>query len=86
MPLIPSPSTRGQYIVRAADPARLTQFLDSLRDDPAVEVVDQIGPAGQPHTAVLTVAADRASDLEQRIRGTDQLSIEADRPLSPLSP
>jgi len=84
MPLIPTPSARDQYIVRATDPGRLTVFLDGLRDDPAIEVVDRIGPAGQPHTAVLAVPADRASGLQQRIRSIEHLSIEPNRPLSPL--
>jgi hypothetical protein len=87
MPLIPPASARGRYIVHATDPARLAAFLDGLRKDaPGVEVVDRIGPDGQAHTAVLAVSADQAGALEQRIRSTDQLTIEPDRPLSPLSP
>ena len=85
MPLIPPPSARGQYIVRTSDPARLAAFLESLRDAPGIDIVDRIGPTGLAHTAVLAVNADQAGALEQRVRGTEQLTIESDRPLTPFA-
>ena len=82
MPTIsPGPGT-GRYIVRARDPARLVEFVDDVRNDPAMELVDMIGPAGQPHTAVVVMPHDSASSLEQRFSASHQLTIEPDRPLS----
>jgi len=72
----------GRYIIRSNTPEQLNAFIDSVRTDSSVELVDTIGPAGQPHTAVFTMPADKAALLEQRFRDSNQLSIEPDRPLS----
>jgi hypothetical protein len=73
-----------RYIIRTReDPAALTAFLDSVNDDPCITVVDRIGPAGQVHTAVIELTEEKARLLEQRLRHSDQLLFERDRPLTP---
>jgi len=76
---------RIRFIVRARqDGDTLSEFLDTVRGDPDLDVIDTIGPPGQPHTAVLAVAPALADAFEQRIRTSPQLMIERDRPLSLL--
>lgn len=73
-----------RLIVRTrGEPAALAAFLDSIRGDPAITLVDTIGPAGQAHTAVIEVADDAAAALEARLRPSVHLIVERDRPLSP---
>ncbi|HEY0064017.1 MAG TPA: hypothetical protein VGC21_18010 [Telluria sp.] len=72
-----------RFIVRARqEGATLTEFLNTLQDDPHLEVLDTIGPANAPHTAVLAVEPDRVGDFEQRFLHSPTLMIERDRPLS----
>ena len=77
---------KSRYIIRARDEgsalSALSAFLASLADDPAVELADTIGPAGQPHTAIVAVAQEQAAALEQRVRSLPQLMIEPDQTLS----
>ena len=75
-------SAPGRYIVRAAaDAGALGRFIDSLGANPAVRLVDTIGPsAGPPHTVVVETDPDTAAQLRQR--NQHQLTIEPDRPLS----
>lgn len=73
---------RERYIIRAAEPGRLAEFLASVSDDPHITILDLIGPAGMPHTAVATMPRETAQSLEQRFRASRQLMIEPDRPLS----
>ncbi|QYF92508.1 hypothetical protein KY495_17415 [Massilia sp. PAMC28688] len=74
-----------RFIVRArADDDTLAQFLAGITAEPAFEVVDTIGPAGRPHTAVIAVCADQAPVFEQRFRHSPHIAIERDRPLSLL--
>ena len=81
---MPSPGSKtgNRYIVRAAgDDGALARFIDSIRNDPAVRLVDTIGPsAGPPHTAV--IETDPATVEQLRRRNLNQLMIEPDRPLS----
>jgi len=72
----------ARYIVRAAtDDAVLGAFVDGLGADPAVRLVDTIGPsAGPPHTAVVETDPGTAELLRQR--NQNQLTIEPDAPLS----
>lgn len=82
MPTIsPGPGT-GRYIIRAQVPQRLVEFVDDVRKDPDMELVDMIGPAEQPHTAVVVMPHDAARSLQQRFHASHQLTIEPDRPLS----
>jgi hypothetical protein len=48
--------------------------------DPAIDVLDALGPAGQPHTLVVAITSDQADALRQRFAG--RLKVEADQPLS----
>jgi hypothetical protein len=75
------PPTR--YMVRARDEnGALAEFLRSLQGDPSITLEDQIGPPGKPHTLVVSVAPEQAAQLEARVRASDQLTLEHDRPLS----
>lgn len=72
-----------RFIVRTrAEGGTLAEFLTELRTDPALELVDTIGPPGQPHTAVVATSADHAPAFEQRFRNSPHIMIERDRPLS----
>lgn len=86
-------STPTRYIVRARDDASdatggartrsaLSDFIQSIGNDPDIAVVDEIGPSGHPHTLVISVPAHAAAALEERFRQTPQLMFERDRPLS----
>lgn len=72
----------SRYIVRAAaDNSALTTFIDSLGANPAIRLIDTIGPsAGPPHTAVVETDPATAEQLRQRTH--NQLTIEPDQPLS----
>jgi hypothetical protein len=74
--------TSSRYIVRAAADSRaLSAFIDDIAANPAVRLVDTIGPsAGPPHTAVVETDPDTAEQL--RRRNLNQLTIEPDQPLS----
>lgn len=74
--------TSSRYIVRAAADSRaLSAFIDDIAANPAVRLVDTIGPsAGPPHTAVVDTDPDTAEQL--RRRNLNQLTIEPDQPLS----
>lgn len=80
---MPQASEKTRYIVRAAgDSTPLQQFIAGIHSDPAIRLVDTIGPAQQPHTAVIETDEPTAEQLAQRFRSTNQLIIEPDRPLS----
>jgi hypothetical protein len=73
----------GRYIIRCRDDERpLAEFLATTGNDPAIKVVDTIGPAGKPHTVVAEMSGSMAQSLEQRFSSSNQLIIEPDRPLS----
>jgi hypothetical protein len=72
-----------RFIVRATeDNGSLAEFLAMINTEPACELVDTIGPAEHPHTAVVAVDPEQAPSFEQRFRNSPQLMIERDRPLS----
>jgi hypothetical protein len=74
-----------RFIVRARHEGdTLAEFLAMVENDPALEVVDTIGPAGRPHTAVVATSAADAATFEQRFNHLDHLIVERDRPLSLL--
>lgn len=81
MPSDPS-SAVSRYIVRAVrDEQALVRFIETLGADPAVRLVDTIGPsAGPPHTAVVETDGATAERLRQQTH--NQLMIEPDQPLS----
>ena len=77
---------KARYLVHAAYGAPLTDFLALAETDPDINVIDLIGPRGQPHTAVLEITSETARRLQQQFcyagAPTHQLTIEPDRPLS----
>ena len=77
-------SERGRYLVRAVgDAVPLTGFLDSIAGNPAIDVVQHIGPPGQPHTVVAEMSHDNARELEQQLTQSQQpIMIEPDAPMS----
>jgi hypothetical protein len=82
MPASPPTTPVGRYIVRASgEDDALARFLAALDSEPAVRLVDTIGPsAGPPHTAVIDTDAPTAERL--RHSSLYQLTIEPDQPLS----
>ena len=82
MPSSTSGPPPARYIVRAVgDSGALSTFIDSLGANPAIRLVDTIGPrAGPPHTAVVETDPGTAEQLRQRTH--NQLTIEPDQPLS----
>lgn len=76
--------TSIRYIIRGThETASLDDVVKDIEADPGMELLDLIGPAGQPHTAVASMPADKAAALEQRFRSLNKpLTIEPDRPLS----
>lgn len=84
MALMQTGPERARYLVRAVgDAVPLAGFLASIASDPAITIVERIGPAGQAHTVVAEMSHDRARALElQFIQSQQPLMIEPDRPLS----
>ncbi len=85
MPSTISPSDTDRYIIRAMEIKPLADFINEVNEDPAMQLLDTIGPVGQPHTAVVEMSYDKAISLEQRFRTSNKLKIEPDRPLSLFS-
>lgn len=74
---------KGRYIIRSEHRKQLTDFINRIKQDPGIELVDVIGPAGQPHTIVAAMAHEKARFLEQDlILSKPPMAIELDRPLS----
>lgn len=83
MPLLTPGSPTGRYIVHSEDPKALADFIDAAKSDPDMELVDTIGPAGTPHTAVFVMPHEKAEALQQiEAAKPSRLIIERDRPLS----
>jgi hypothetical protein len=83
MPMAEPPAGSGRYIIRSEDSASLTDFIKTVTGEPGMTLVDVIGPAEQPHTAVVDMPHDKARSLEQQFRSAKtQMIIEPDRPLS----
>jgi hypothetical protein len=84
MPLLTPGSPTGRYIIRSEDPKTLADFIEEAKSDTTLELVDLIGPAGAPHTAVFVMPHERAKALQQRFEASKpgRLIIERDRPLS----
>lgn len=73
----------GRYIIRAREsPAALSAFIESIRGDPDIALVDTIGPPGQVHTAVIEIAPAKAVQFERRFIHSNELIVERDQPLS----
>ena len=72
----------GRYIVSCKDPGKLGQFIQSSYQDPALQLIDTMGPVGAPHTAVYEMAHTKAADLQRLFSQAGELTIEPDQPLS----
>ena len=73
----------NRYIIRAVDDAPvLDAFIAGIRNNPALRLLEVIGPQGQPHTAIVETDTATAEQLKQSFRTSNQLMIEPDRPLS----
>ena len=75
-------SGRGRYLVSAADSNLLTDFIVQATADPALTLLEKIGPHEAPHTAVFDMPHATAATLAQRFEHAGNLRIEPDRPLS----
>lgn len=83
MPASPDTPVMGRYIVRTRGPtASLAAFIESIRGDPDIVLVDTIGPVGQVHTAVVDVTPGQTAQFERRFLHSDELIVERDQPLS----
>lgn len=83
MPASQTAPAMGRYIIRARGaPAALAAFIESIRGDPEIALVDTIGPPGQVHTAVIEIASDKALQFERRFIHSNELIVERDQPLS----
>jgi len=74
---------KRRYIVRSDDPQQLAGFIEDVKRDSNMELIDKIGPANQPHTVVVEMSDSQADELRQRLQAAKKpLTIEPDRPLS----
>ena len=72
--------TRYDYLVRARQPGVLARVTTHVEADPAITVLRKLGPSGEPHTLVVSMAEAQAAALEQQFSG--ELIVERDRPLT----
>jgi hypothetical protein len=73
-----------RYLVSARDPAALAKVIEHMRADPALKLLDTIGPPKAPHTAVVSMNDKQAARLRLHFAAVAGLTVEADQPLSPL--
>src|SRR6266851_254471 len=69
-----------RYLITSQDPQRLAEAIRIVKADPTMELLDEIGPANQPHTLVVGMGDEQAAALKQRFAG--QLIVEQDRPVT----
>lgn len=75
-----SPQTElHDYLVRARVPATLLRARELIESDPAFTLRRQMGPAGEPHTLVISTSDEAAARLRQCF--ANDLIVERDRPL-----
>lgn len=82
MPPTSPQSGIGRYIVHSKEPGQLAEFIRNIQTEPEVELLDTLGPSGQPHTVVVSMSHEKAQALEQQSDFSKHLTIEPDRPLS----
>ena len=73
---------RGHYMVSSMDSNQLSDFIARAGDDPALTLLQIMGPQEAPHTAVYDMPHDSAAELARRFQTAGNLKIEPDRPLS----
>lgn len=84
MPLMNQGTGKKRYIIRSEDAKQMAGFIEKIRQDPAVEILDVIGPAEAPHTLVALMPNEKAQFLEKEFVLQRPLLIEPDQPISPL--
>jgi hypothetical protein len=73
----------GRYIIHATDDdLALARFVDGIAANPALHLVETVGPPGQPHIAIVETDAITAAELREAFRTSKDLSIEPEHPLS----
>ncbi|WP_296949961.1 hypothetical protein [uncultured Massilia sp.] len=81
--MMPNASGTSRYIIRTVHEGPvLAAFIAGIRTNPAVRLLEAIGPQQQPHTAVVETDAATAEQLRQSFSTSNQLMIEPDSPLS----
>ena len=75
-------SGQGRYLVSSADSTQVADFIAQADADPALTLVEKIGPQEAPHTAVFEMPHATAATLALRFKHSGNLKIEPDRPLS----
>jgi aspartate carbamoyltransferase regulatory subunit len=73
-----------RYLVSAEQTSALAHVIDHVKADPALQLVDTIGPQQAPHTLVVDMNEEQAARLRKKFSKLRGLSIEPDQPLSPL--
>ena len=58
-----------RYLITSQDPQRLAEAIRIVKADPTMELLDEIGPANQPHTLVVGMGDEQAAALKQRFAG-----------------
>lgn len=82
MPVIQGGPGRGRYLVSCTDSGRLSRFVTDARSNPDLRLLDTLGPADAPHTAVYEMAHEMAAQLQKHFAASGDMHIEPDRPLS----
>lgn len=76
------PSSEGEntYLLQPREPDVLAQVRELIGADASIKVLQEIGPAGEPHTLVVAMREQQAAELKHRFAG--RLIVERDRPLT----
>ena len=82
MPVIQGGPGRGRYLVSCNDSGKLSDFVSGASANPDLRLLDKLGPAGAPHTAVFDMSHDTAVQLQRHFAAGGDLKIEPDQPLS----
>ncbi len=82
MPLAKHSDYKKRYIIHSDDAQQLNELVETIKHDPAIELMDVIGPTNAPHTVVAKMPAEKAQSLERDHMHSKNMKIEPDRPLS----
>lgn len=78
-PAIPE-RKKNRYLIHWRDSSSLSDLVETLKADSTIQLLDEIGPTGQPHTLVALMSDGQADALRARYSG--RLLVEPDRPLT----
>jgi hypothetical protein len=73
--------TTAEYLVRAREPFTLAPVIAFFEAEPLNPIQRRLGPAGAPHTLVVSLTDVQAAALKERFAG--RLIVERDEPLTP---